>query len=240
MALDQFMPYGAPELLADQDRRTSRAVASATALLATCFGALVLFLPRTPIAALAPAEFPDSVFVMIAPPPLDPGGSPPQVAPSPPTTPIEHAVPQPVPDEIAPPDDVVPPLAQGGGESGEQGGDPAPGGDGAGIEITPRPGHEGEPVDLVMVDVLPALVSSPDVHYPDLAREAGVEGRVLVRILVGRDGRVKDAVVDPKFSVPLLDAAALAAARASVFTPATTNGHAVSVWVARPYEFRLH
>lgn len=240
MALDQFMPYGAPELIADQDRRTSRAVAAATTLLATCFGALVLLMPRTPIAAHAPAEFPDTVIVLLPPPPVDPGARPPQVMPSAPTTPIDHAVPQPVPDDVAPPDEIAQPPANGGGETGQPGGDPAPDGGETGGGIAPATDPDGEPVDLVLVDVLPALVSSPDVTYPDLAREAGVEGRVLVRILVGRDGRVKEAVVDPKFSVPLLDAAALAAARASVFTPATTNGHAVAVWVARPYEFRLH
>ena len=51
MALKDFMPYGASELLADQDRRMARASASATALLVIVFAALMLALPRTRVIA---------------------------------------------------------------------------------------------------------------------------------------------------------------------------------------------
>lgn len=239
MALKDFMPYGASELLADQDRRMARASASATALLVIVFAALMLALPRTRvIAAHTPEIEPTIVDVWNPTPPLEPPTTP-SVSPTPQLTPIEHALPQPVPDAIAPDSETTQP-ATSGGETGETGGsstpsaEPSSGGDPGAFEHVPDM-HE-----LVIVDEYPALVSSPDVVYPDLAREAGVEGRVIVRMLVGRDGRVKDAVVDPKHSVPMLDPAALAAARASVFTPAFTNGHAVAVWVARPYDFRLH
>ncbi|MBI5168331.1 MAG: TonB family protein [Candidatus Eisenbacteria bacterium] len=241
MALKDFMPYGASELLADQDRRMARASASATALLLLVFAALMLFLPRMPIAADKPAEFPSYV---LEPPPESPDAP---VEPLVPTTPIappsaptapDHAVPVPVPDAIAPEPVAEPPASSGAGEAGEaHPGTVAPQGGGSdwGTPV------ESDPVwgTPVIADEYPVLVSSPDVIYPDLAREAGVEGRVIVRMLVGRDGRVKEAVVDPKHSVPLLDAAALASARASVFTPALSNGHAVAVWVARPFDFRL-
>lgn len=240
MALKDFMPYGASELLADQDRRMARASASATALLVTVFAALMLALPRMQvIAAPTPEIDPTIIELWKAPPPLEPPSAP-TIAPTPQVAPPEHALPEPVPDVIAPDPVTSQPATTGGTETGEPVGTGTPSGDPAGgidpgtVERVPDM-HE-----LVIVDEYPALVSSPDVVYPDLAREAGVEGRVLVRMLVGRDGRVKEAVVDPKHSVPMLDAAALAAARASVFTPALTNGHAVAVWVARPYDFRLH
>ncbi|MFN8588321.1 MAG: TonB family protein [Candidatus Eisenbacteria bacterium] len=240
MALHEFMPYGAPELLADQDRRMARASAVATAALVAVFVALAIAIPRMPHAADAPAETP-TVYVIEAPPALERPAAAPTVTPAAPvTSPLEHAVPEPVPDAIAPEPVTSQPPATGGDGTAEPGDAPATGGEPGDGGIAPA--TDPDPVwgAPAMVDVFPALVSSPDVLYPDLAREAGIEGRVVVRMLVGRDGRVKDAVVDPKFSVPMLDAAALAAARASVFTPATTNGHAVAVWVARPYEFRLH
>lgn len=239
MALKDFMPYGASELLADQDRRMARASASATALLVTVFAALMMWMPRVPIAANGPAEFPGYV---LEPKPESPDSP---IEPLVPATPIapaapDRAVPIPVPDVIAPDPATSQPATTGGPETGEPGGSSTPSGDpGGGTDpgtVDPVPGIG----DFVIVDEYPALVSSPEVVYPDIAREAGVEGRVVVRMLVGRDGRVKDAVVDARHSVPMLDPAALAAARASVFTPALTNGHAVAVWVARPYEFRLH
>ncbi len=241
MALKDFMPYGASELLADQDRRMARASATATSLLVIVFAAMMLLLPRMPIAANKPAEFPGYV---LEPKPETPDApvealvpTTPVAPPSAPTAP-DHALPVPVPDAIAPDPVAEPTAPSGAGEAGEpQPGTIAPSGGGSDWG-TP---DEAEPVwgTPVIADEYPVLVSSPDVVYPDMAREAGVEGRVIVRMLVGRDGRVKEAVVDPKHSVPLLDAAALASARASVFTPALSNGHAVAVWVARPFDFRL-
>lgn len=239
MALSQFMPYGAPELLADQDQRMARASAVATSLLVLLFVGLMLVIPRAPIAANRPAEFPSEEHWM-EPPPLDPPAERP-VAPAAPSQLPGESVPVPVPDVLVPETPADAPADPGSAdEPGE--GSTGPGQDeGGGL-----PGDGGvaerDPVWGVyeLVEELPVLISSPRAEYSDLARDAGIEGRVVVRILVGKDGRVKDAVVDPKFSIPILDAIALEAARGSVFTPALNNGHPVAVWVARPYEFRLH
>jgi protein TonB len=63
---------------------------------------------------------------------------------------------------------------------------------------------------------------------------------VVVHALVGKDGRVVDARVDARRSIPLLNESALAAARRWVFKPALANGHPVAVWVAIPMRFSLH
>jgi TonB family protein len=58
--------------------------------------------------------------------------------------------------------------------------------------------------------------------YPDEARTAGVTGTVRLELLIGTDGKVRDArVID---SVPLLDAAAIDAARQWEFRPVLLNG----------------
>ena len=57
--------------------------------------------------------------------------------------------------------------------------------------------------------------------------------------LLTDDGRVREARVDERQHVPLLDEAALEAAKKWVFSPAQVNGHAVSVWSAIPFSFRL-
>lgn len=237
MALSQFMPYGAPELLADQDQRMARASALATSLLVLSFVGLMLVIPRMPIAA-PPPEIDETIVELTLPPSIDrPDDAQAPVEPAAPAQPMDEAVPMPVPDAIAPEAPVSQPPASGGTADGTGASAPGPGGaQGEGIV------SERDPVWGVYepVEELPVLVSSPRAEYTDLARDAGIEGRVVVRMLVGKDGRVKDAVVDPKFSIPILDAIALEAARGSVFTPALNNGHPVAVWVARPYEFRLH
>src|SRR5207253_5427320 len=92
--------------------------------------------------------------------------------------------------------------------------------------------------EFVYTDELPVAATRVDPVYPDLALEMGIGGRVSVFLLVGRDGRVVRAEVDPKQSVPLLDEAAVAAARRWVFTPATSNGHPGAVGVAQAFVFR--
>src|SRR5262245_51193555 len=51
------------------------------------------------------------------------------------------------------------------------------------------------PEDYVAYEKEPELVSPPQPVYPDIAREAGVEGTVLVRVLVGEDGFVKEQMI---------------------------------------------
>jgi TonB family protein len=60
---------------------------------------------------------------------------------------------------------------------------------------------------------LPEAITKVAPTYPDIAREAGVDGTVMVQALVGKDGRVKDTRVVK--SIPMLDAAAAAATPAA-------------------------
>jgi len=91
--------------------------------------------------------------------------------------------------------------------------------------------------DYVYVDELPeALVRVPP-EYPDLAREAGVSGTVMVQALVGRDGTVRDTRVVG--SIPMLDAVAVRAVRQWTFKPAMADGKPVAVWVGIPVKFSL-
>jgi TonB family protein len=73
-----------------------------------------------------------------------------------------------------------------------------------------------------------------------MARQAGLEGVVTVRVLVLEDGSVKDAIVQKSSGVSSLDDAALAASFGCKFKPAIQNKRPVKVWVSFPYEFLLH
>lgn len=87
------------------------------------------------------------------------------------------------------------------------------------------------------MEAAPILVSLPQPEYPTMARLAGVEGRVELLLLVGRDGHVRDVRV--RKSIRGLDEASVAAARGAVFRPALWRHRPISVWVALPMEYRL-
>jgi protein TonB len=92
--------------------------------------------------------------------------------------------------------------------------------------------------EYVYVDELPVLITAVKPTYPDIARDASVDGTVMVQALVGKDGHVKDAKVVK--SIPMLDASALTAVKQFVFKPALANNRPVAVWVAVPIRFSLN
>ena len=73
--------------------------------------------------------------------------------------------------------------------------------------------------------------------YPDLARAARVEGLVILEATIDERGMVTDARV--LRSVPLLDAAALAALKQWRYTPTLLNGVPVRVLMTVTFRFSL-
>ena len=75
--------------------------------------------------------------------------------------------------------------------------------------------------------------------YPEIARKAMMEGTVIVKVLVGPDGSVMDAQI-LQAANPLLNAAALDAARRCKFIPGKQRNIPVKAWMALPFNFRLN
>jgi protein TonB len=98
-------------------------------------------------------------------------------------------------------------------------------------------GASPSPDEFVAVDEEPVRLRIDAPVYPDVARNAEVQGTVLVRALVGKDGKVKNAIIVE--SIPLLDEAAIACAKTAVFRPAISQQEPVEVWVMMPITFRL-
>lgn len=94
-----------------------------------------------------------------------------------------------------------------------------------------------EPVELWTVQVEPKITHQVQPEYPSLAIKAGIEDKVLVKVLIGPDGKVRDAVV--MRGKEMFRASALEAFRQYVFTPALQNDKPVSVWMAMPIQFVL-
>ena len=76
--------------------------------------------------------------------------------------------------------------------------------------------------------------------YPMEARHFGEEGRLLLAILVGADGRVLDAKATESSGSERLDQAAIKEARQHWrLRPATRNGMPIEQWINIPVVFRL-
>jgi TonB family protein len=83
----------------------------------------------------------------------------------------------------------------------------------------------------------PPQVNAVDLEYPSAALKQGVKGQVVVEVTVGTDGRVRQASVVE--SIPLLDKAALDAARKLRFAPTLLGGEPIEVSFFAPVRFDL-
>ncbi len=85
----------------------------------------------------------------------------------------------------------------------------------------------------------PRFKTRAKADYPEMARRAQIEGTVVVKVLVGPDGRVQNAQILQSIN-PLLDKAALAAAYKWTFFPGKQRNIPVKAWMAIPFNFRLN
>ena len=95
------------------------------------------------------------------------------------------------------------------------------------------------PAPVAEVFVPPSFLSRQEPTYPERARRAGVEGVVGVRIALAPDGSVRQVELTQSSGSRLLDEAALAAARASTFSPASRNRSPVEAEAVASYRFEL-
>lgn len=80
---------------------------------------------------------------------------------------------------------------------------------------------------------------SPPPPYPEGARREGLEGTVLLAVLVGQEGKAERIDVKQSSGYGILDEAARGAIRGWRFHPAREGENAVKSWVNVPIIFRL-
>nr|WP_236673268.1 TonB family protein [Comamonas sp. JC664] len=86
----------------------------------------------------------------------------------------------------------------------------------------------------------PTVLNAVTPEYPRLAKQRNIEGVVVVRVIVGTDGRVEPEHTKVLRSVPALDAAAIAAVNQWRFTPALgRSGQLARVIIDVPVNFSL-
>lgn len=89
------------------------------------------------------------------------------------------------------------------------------------------------------VEVFANCTYQPRPDYPDLARQAGVEGVVTLWLYINTDGTVGAVQLYNSSGVTSLDNAAVNAAWGTRWTPAMNNGIPTTCWTTLQYVFTL-
>jgi protein TonB len=89
------------------------------------------------------------------------------------------------------------------------------------------------------VDDVPQVLRSAPPEYPYAARRSRTEGKVVLRLLVRKDGKPDNITVHSSSPVGIFDTAALSAARRWRFKPGRYAGNDVDTWVLLPFNFEL-
>ena len=110
--------------------------------------------------------------------------------------------------------------------SGSGSGSGSGNGDGAGDALVPK--------------VKPQLLDNGSPVYPRRLRDQGIEGRVLVKVLVNANGQADSVEVNESSGHDAFDKAAVKAAYRASFSPAkNVYGDAVACYTNLPYGFRI-
>jgi protein TonB len=100
-------------------------------------------------------------------------------------------------------------------------------------------GHGDAPIPTDQVEHPAVTIARVLPVYPRAARARGLEGRVVLRAIVGRDGHVEEAITVVK-SAAMFDAVAIAALRQWRFEPGRDrDGKPVRVLIDVPIRFQL-
>lgn len=99
-------------------------------------------------------------------------------------------------------------------------------------------GQEAPPPDRVDFDKEPTVLKKVEPVYPELAKKAGLEGKVWVKIWIGTDGSAKQVVL-LKSDSDVFNQATIDAAKQFLFTPAYIKDKPVDSWVSVPFKFKL-
>jgi len=110
-------------------------------------------------------------------------------------------------------------------------------------EIQPPPPPD-QMIDFIAYDEDPEPIGGykgikKRTKYPDIAREAGIEGMVIVRAFIDDKGIVREMKIQKGIPNTGLDEAAMKAIGRTRFKPAKQRDKPVGVWISIPITFRL-
>jgi periplasmic protein TonB len=105
------------------------------------------------------------------------------------------------------------------------------------VDELPPPEEEEPIVPFFALSEKPKVVKQGLPIYPELARKAGIEGRVTVEVVISTKGDVEQVKIVKGH--PMLDDAALEAAKKWKFSPGKQRDRFVKVRMTIPIDFKL-
>lgn len=111
------------------------------------------------------------------------------------------------------------------------------------LEMPPPPEEEDEEDFFVAVENMPELKGGlaklqKKINYPEMARKAGIEGKVIIQFIVNEEGKVENPKVIRGIGGGC-DKEALRVVKKAEFEPGRQRGNPVRVQFSLPITFRL-
>lgn len=85
-----------------------------------------------------------------------------------------------------------------------------------------------------------AYLNNPQPVYPAISRRLAEQGKVLVRVLIGKNGRAQQVEVTQSSGYERLDHAALEAVLSWRYVPGQLGGEPQAMWYGIPISFKLN
>ena len=95
--------------------------------------------------------------------------------------------------------------------------------------------EETEIFEFFAVEEIPKRINDVIPEYPEMAKRAGIEGSVTLKVLVNENGDVDSVNVEEGHNI--FRKSAIEAAKAAKFAPAKFNNKAVKCWVLMRFRF---
>lgn len=94
---------------------------------------------------------------------------------------------------------------------------------------------------FVPCEIMPAFVKQKKPRYPNMARRAGIEGKVIVSVLISENGRPMKAQITKRIppDQTVFDDSAIECVMNSSYSPGIQNGSPIKVWLTVPIRFTL-
>lgn len=238
LAISVGFPYGAPDLKKAYRKYLTVAELLGIGVVGLLLGAYYLgvYLTREdePVAIVRIMKYSE-----LGPPPsIQSSNVPPAISVAAPAVRPSIGIPVPVPDAEVSPEQTFATQQEMNAATESVGEGAGAGGGEVMIEKDIKIEEDGPPPDFVPFEKGPQIVKKIAPVYPEIARKAGLEGTVWVKIWVDKQGKSKKVVIQ-KSASEIFDQAAIDAAMQMVFTPAMMQNGPVDVWVSIPFHFKL-